>query len=477
MRRRSSGAPTVASRRGRAPAASSPRRATTADSRRLDALQVDGPGAGLLADRAYRYDEADRITSVIDGVGSRQHGRRLRPARSTGSQHPLSKRACGDVRTNEYDAIGNLLCRDATGPNCAGGTRLAYPFAANDPLQRATNHRATEVGGAASVYDASGAVLTLGNRRFYYNAFARLTEVWDGGTLALRASYDGNGRTHRLWSASAGETQYFPTDDFEWGEHIARGARSRDARRCAHRHARDGLRAAGPDTQVRGPGAGSRGRRPSPFDLFGLFAPGLVALLLLGARRGWRGVPEPRRARVLVATATGTAFLLVTLVPVPFARRGDAVAQSVVPSSLYYHGDHLGSVLVVTDANGALVGAPAAFEPWGRTIDGDSLPTAFGFNGKRSCRKSLRLRRAVVRSEHGSLPAARSRDRRSLRPAGSQPLQLRPQRPGRPRRPDRRLEPERKRVRRPGRTASASPASCSAPASSAAATTASPPAR
>ncbi len=354
-----------------------------AESRRLDALQVDGPGPGLLADQSYRYDEADRITSVIDGVGSHSmvagYDALDRLERTT-----RLEAGAWQSRTNEYDAIGNLRCRDATGANCAGGTRLVYPFAASDPLQRATNHRATSVGGAASAYDLGGAVLALGNRRFYYNAFAKLTEVWDGGTLALRASYDGDGRTHRLWSASAGETQYFPTDDFEWGEashqarvHVTLGG----ARIATHAMA---FEPPLPTPRCAGLMPGVAASDASPFDLFGLFAPGLAALLLLGARRGWRGVAVQQRARVLIATGTGTAFLLVALVPVPFARRGDAVAQSLVPSSLYYHGDHLGSVLVVTDANGALVGAPAAFEPWGRLIDGGSLPTAFGFNGKRA---------------------------------------------------------------------------------------------
>ena len=354
-----------------------------ADSRRLDALQVDGPGPGMLADHSYRYDEADRITSVIDGAGGHSMvvgydalGRLERTARA--------EAGAWTTRTNEYDAIGNLLCRDATGANCVGGTRLTYPFAANDPLRRATNHRATDVGGAASVYDPSGAVLTLGSRRFYYNAFSKLTEVWDGGTLALRASYGGNGRVHRLWSASAGETQYLPTDDFEWGEtsHQARIHVMLGGARIAT-HAMPFEPPLPPPTCA-GLAPGAPGNDPSPFDVFGLFAPGLAALLLLGARRGWRRVPLQQRARVLVAAGTGTAFLLVAMVPVPFARRGDAVAQTIVPSSLYYHGDHLGSVLVVTDANGALVGEPAAFEPWGRLIDGGSLPTAFGFNGKRA---------------------------------------------------------------------------------------------
>jgi peptidoglycan L-alanyl-D-glutamate endopeptidase CwlK len=139
-----------------------------------------------------------------------------------------------------------------------------------------------------------------------------------------------------------------------------------------------------PPSGCAGQGPGGLGRDLPPFDLFGLFAPGLAALLLLGGRRGLRSIPLERRARVLVATGTGTAFLLVALVPVPFAHRGEAIAQSGVPSSVYYHGDHLGSVLVVTGANGALVGAPSSFEPWGRLIAGGALPTAFGFNGRRS---------------------------------------------------------------------------------------------
>jgi peptidoglycan L-alanyl-D-glutamate endopeptidase CwlK len=133
-----------------------------------------------------------------------------------------------------------------------------------------------------------------------------------------------------------------------------------------------------------GQGPGAPSRDASPFDFFGLFAPGLAALLLLGALRSLRGTAVEQRARVLVATGTGTAFLVVALVPVPFAHRGEALAQSGVPTSVFYHGDHLGSVLVVTGASGGLVGTPASFEPWGRRIGGGALPTAFGFNGKRT---------------------------------------------------------------------------------------------
>ena len=66
----------------------------------------------------------------------------------------------------------------------------------------------------------------------------------------------------------------------------------------------------------------------SPFDLFFLFAPGLAACALVFARRGWRTLPVGARGRVLVAAGTGSAFLLVTSVPVPFGLRGAAIAQS-----------------------------------------------------------------------------------------------------------------------------------------------------
>jgi YD repeat-containing protein len=105
-----------------------------------------------------------------------QRRRRLRPARSTGSQHPTGggrvARSNERVRRDRQPPD-----RDATGPDC-GGTR-PHP-SPQRPAPR-DEPSATEGGGAASV-TTRVARLTLGNRRFYYNAFARLTEVWDGGT-------------------------------------------------------------------------------------------------------------------------------------------------------------------------------------------------------------------------------------------------------------------------------------------------------
>lgn len=353
------------------------------ETRRLDALQVDGPGAGLLAAKSYEYDDADRVTALFDAVGTHSmsfgYDALGRLERTTRLENGAWR-----SRTNGYDAIGNLVCREAAGANCSGGTRLAYPFAPNDPLQRATSHRATTVDGAASIYDANGAVLLLGTRSFRYDAFGKLIEAWDGSTLSLSARYDGGGRTLELWSANAGERLFLPTDDFEWGEtsHEARVHVSLGGTRIAT-HTMNFQPPVAPPGNCAGPVPGVAAHDASPLDLLGLFAPGLVALLLLGARLGWRAVPAPRRARVLVATGTSTAFALVALVPVPFAQRGDARAQAGVSSSRFYHADHLGSVHLVTDGNGAVVGGPTTFDPWGRALGTSSLATPFGFNGKR----------------------------------------------------------------------------------------------
>lgn len=354
-----------------------------AETGRLEALRVNGTDAGLVVAKSYEYDDADRVTAVFDAVGPNSmsfgYDALGRLERTTRLENGAWR-----SRTNGYDAIGNLVCREAAGANCSGGTRLAYPFAPSDPLQRATSHRATTVDGAASVYDANGAVLLLGERNFRYDASGKLIETWDGATLSLSARYDGAGRTLELWSASAGERIYLPTDDFEWGEtsHQARVHVSLGGTRIAT-HTMNFQPPVAPPGDCAGPAPGVAPHDASPLDLLGLFAPGLAALLLLGARRGWRTIPAPRRARVLVATGTGTAFALVALVPVPFEQRGDARAQVGVPPAQFYHADHLGGVHLVTDATGSVVDGPTTFDPWGRTLGTGSLATPFGFNGKR----------------------------------------------------------------------------------------------
>lgn len=347
---------------------------------RLAGISVDGPEPGRLVDTSYVYDAADRIRLRLDRVGGDTEDYaydalgRLRSVRRI-------EDGVWVQRTNQYDAIGNLLCRDATGSNCAGGVAYTYPFAAADPLRRATSHQATSIGGAAAAHHAGGALDRLGARRFRYDAFGQLAEVEDGGGVRLRAHYDGSGASHRIWTPESNEYRWIPTDDFEWTQtsKLARVHVAIDGQRIAtHTLPLD------PPSQPRCAGAlPPLGAPADPLDLFGLFAPGLAALALMLARRGWRRIPAAARARVAVAAGTGTAFCIATLAPLPGSNRDRAQAQGTAPPSLYYHRDHLGSVIAVTDATGAAITAPIAYRAWGDTESGSQPPADFGYHGMR----------------------------------------------------------------------------------------------
>jgi RHS repeat-associated protein len=351
-----------------------------ATTRLLRGITVDGPEAGRLADTAYLYDLADRVRTRVDylGADTEDYGYdlvgRLRSVR----------RVEGGVwvqRTNHYDAIGNLLCRDATGAACGGGVAYAYPYVPADPQRRATNHQATSIGTLAVAHHPGGTLGQLGARRFLYDAFGRLAEVQDGGVPRLRARYDGAGRSQQIWTSDSNENRWLPADDFEW---------TQTSKRASVHVAIDGQRIAthtlplDPPSQPRCAGVvPARGAPIDPFDLLGLLAPGFVAYALLLAGRGWRRLPAPVRARAAVATGTGTAFFVATVAPLPWGGRDVARAQGGGPASVYYHRDHLGSVVVATDAAGAAIAARVAYRAWGATETGAAPPTAFGHQGMR----------------------------------------------------------------------------------------------
>lgn len=346
---------------------------------RLRGIVVDGPGPGRLVDTGYLYDAADRVRTRIDYAGDDSEDLsydalgRLRSTRRV-------EDGVWVQRTNTYDAIGNLLCRDATGTGCAGGVAYAYPFAAADPLRRATSHAATSIGGVAASHHYGGALNQLGARRFLYDAFGRLAEVQDGSTAKLRALYDGAGRNYRIWTPETNENRWIPADDFEW---------TQTSRQARVHVAIDGQRIAthtlplDPPSQPRCAGGVPPLGAPDPLDLLALFVPGLVAYGLLLGRRGWRRIPVHTRGRVAVAAGTGTAFFVATIAPLPWGDRGAAHAQAGAPASLYYHRDHLGGVTLVTDRSGAAQAAPISYRAWGATADGGPPPSAFGHHGMR----------------------------------------------------------------------------------------------
>jgi RHS repeat-associated protein len=142
----------------------------------------------------------------------------------------------------------------------------------------------------------------------------------------------------------------------------------------------------------------------TPFDpagFAGLFAPAVIALLglaLIQARRrraeaGLRLSPaaaSPRLAlswRVGVAAATAGVFVLVISIPVPLF--GPGTASAVSPSNVtYFHGDHLGSSVVVTgDVYPGDQLRHVIFRPYGgvvaETAGGSTEPPKVGFTGQR----------------------------------------------------------------------------------------------
>ena len=149
-------------------------------------------------------------------------------------------------------------------------------------------------------------------------------------------------------------------------------------------------------------GSPSAAERVDPAGFVLLFAPGLAALLglaLLQARRrraeaGLALSPSfpvsPPMAlswRVGVAVTTAGVFVLVISIPVPLL--GPGTAHAVSPASVtYYHGDHLGSSVVVTgDVPFPGLLRRVLYSPYGgvvaETAGGSSQPPEVGFTGQR----------------------------------------------------------------------------------------------
>jgi len=160
------------------------------------------------------------------------------------------------------------------------------------------------------------------------------------------------------------------------GGDLASGAHSRDARRARIATHAMPFEPPLPPPTCAGLAPGAPGNDPSPFDVFGLLRTGLAALLLLAHARlapcavasSARGYSSPQGRVRHSCWCDGSGSLC------PAWRRRRANDRPVVAllprrSSRQRARGHR--------RERALVGEPAAFEPWGRLIDGGSLPTAF----------------------------------------------------------------------------------------------------
>ena len=343
---------------------------------RLNEIEVDSPSAGLLVRKDYIYDRGDRILGIIDGVvGSQSEGFQYdRLDRLTSASGPFGAAGAYATLYYAYDGVGNLTCQAATGSGCAGGTSLVYPVG---------NHQAYTIGGVGAAYFFGGNMTYWGSRRFYYNAFGELQQIQDSGSTTSAVLYDAEGQLARIYTASDGQTRHIVAPDFDWNATTSQA--SVHVLFDGERIATHGMAFTPPGPPPSCGAIAPAGFAPGgdPGDLLFLFAPGIAAVLLALGYDALRRRPAGQRGIAVISVTTGTAFLVVTSMPAPFGRLGAAEAQSGGATSIYYHVDHLGSVVAVTDPTGALVYTRSFYEPYGRQVGGGAPPTPFGFDGQR----------------------------------------------------------------------------------------------
>lgn len=141
----------------------------------------------------YRYDALGRLTQALDS-----------PAQSV-------------LDTYAYDETGNR-----TSYTDSFGTR-AYAYPGN-------SHRLSSVAGESRTYDAAGNTLSIGTTRaFDYNDAGRMSQVRNGGVVAMEYAYNGRGEQVRK-HLGASETQTLYSESGQWlGDYGVSGATSQQA--------------------------------------------------------------------------------------------------------------------------------------------------------------------------------------------------------------------------------------------------------
>jgi len=159
---------------------------------------IQGGAGGL--DLTYGYDAVGNLTSL-----------------SSGSPPPLEY---------GYDALGRLT-ESRDGPTQAIIDQYTYDKTGNrtsftDSLGTkaytypSTSHRLSSVAGENRTYDAIGHTLSIGTaREFDYNATGRMSQVRNGGMVAMEYAYNGRGEQIRK-HLGASETQVLYDEAGQW---------------------------------------------------------------------------------------------------------------------------------------------------------------------------------------------------------------------------------------------------------------------
>ncbi len=291
-----------------------------------------------------------------------------------------------------------MLCRDGWNAYlCIGGAAYSYPTPGPGVPRP---HAPTSSTFGTPAYDGAGNLTALGSRGYEYDVFGQLVRVRDGGALQAELFYDATGRLARVTDSTTGQVRYHVAPDFEWNATTNR-AQIRIALAGSEIAVHDTAYDPNAPVGAREPRGAARIGRSGRAPRSSLPAsrrcsesrcsrPGAAA-----RRRGsrsWESGSSSRHhragARASRAT-TGVVFVAVVSIPVPLFGPGKGTAIAVAPASVtYFHGDHLGSSVVLTsDAAGSPLVRHVIYRPFGGVVvesaGGSSVAPEIGFTGQR----------------------------------------------------------------------------------------------
>jgi RHS repeat-associated protein len=331
--------------------------------RRLEALEVVGPGSALIEHLEWRYDRAGNVRSVTD----------LRPRVSAKDDRSesygydnlyrlVSAQGSWGQTAWTYSLAGRLLSRTSS---IAGQNAPSIAYTAAQP------HAPSAIGSRSIEYDARGRMTTDGERTYRFDSADQLVRIeTEDGTLQTNV-YDGEGtrrvRVEHLADGSERTTVFVSP----W-EEIEDGKVRRYVVHAGRRIARLGETSPNDVTISAAPrDLGERGS-PSPLvhaSVFARMAQWVITLLLAVGVFVWTRRLLARLALVLApaallcATACGS-----TPAPAPSGTddaRPSAI-ETLATGDAVLVTDPLGSLLSEVDADGQVTGRFAAY-PYGLT--------------------------------------------------------------------------------------------------------------
>lgn len=119
---------------------------------------------------SFDYDALNRLTAFRDGA------------------------AGATIESYGYDATGNRT----SFTNSTGTQAYAYP---------ADSHRLSSVNGIARTFDATGSTTAIGTKEFVYNAANRMSQVKQGGVVAMNYAYNAKGE--QVWRHQGNDETFF----------------------------------------------------------------------------------------------------------------------------------------------------------------------------------------------------------------------------------------------------------------------------